>query len=219
MTTISRGRRSSAQRKGDRNEQAIIDTAERLLITQPLHEVTVEALARGAGISRSSFYFYFSSKEDVLLSLLDRLGGEMNAVITTLEHTIAEDPLASLTAAMQASAKVWHEHGPVLQASLEMATTETRIRGAWQTFMNRFVTTLAEVIDAERARGAAPNQGPTARQLASALVWAHNHAFQQSFLGDPSALTGDEITPVLVELFYRTIYAKPCTPPQPGNRH
>src|SRR5690349_3276456 len=67
-----RGRRAPRV-SGDERERAILQTAERLLEERPLREISVDDLARGAGISRPTFYFYFASKEAVLLALLDRL--------------------------------------------------------------------------------------------------------------------------------------------------
>jgi AcrR family transcriptional regulator len=209
MTTIARSRRATSQRKGDRNEQMILKTAERLLTDSPLADVTVEALARGAGISRSSFYFYFGSKEDVLLSLLDRLVGEIDAAIGALDRTIAEDPIASVRAAIESSARVWRDHGPVLHAVIEAAGSHDAVREAWHATMRRFVDAIAATIRAERARAAAPETGPSPEQLASTLVWANERLFQLSSLREASALTGDEIVPVLAEVWYRAIYARP----------
>src|SRR3954469_14977254 len=68
----ARGRRSPRP-SGDDREAAILATAERLLDDRPLSAISVDDLARGAGISRPTFYFYFRSKDAVLLSLLDRV--------------------------------------------------------------------------------------------------------------------------------------------------
>ena len=38
-----------------------------------MHEISVDDLAKGAGISRSTFYFYFPSKDAVLMTLLKRV--------------------------------------------------------------------------------------------------------------------------------------------------
>src|SRR3954467_8899803 len=73
-----RGRRP-ARPSGDDRELAILATAERLLAEKPLSAISVDDLARGAGISRPTFYFYFSSKDAVLLSLLDRVVAEADA--------------------------------------------------------------------------------------------------------------------------------------------
>ena len=64
-----RSRRTSSHRKGDANEQAILETAERLLGASAFSEISISDLAASAGISRSSFYFYFGSKDEVLMTL------------------------------------------------------------------------------------------------------------------------------------------------------
>ena len=46
---------------------AILATAEQLLAERPLADFSVDDLAKGAGISRPTFYFYFPSKNAVLL--------------------------------------------------------------------------------------------------------------------------------------------------------
>ncbi|MFY9767921.1 MAG: helix-turn-helix domain-containing protein, partial [Mycobacterium sp.] len=63
-TRSSRGRRS-ARPSGDDREQAILATAERLLEERSFAEISVDDLAKGAGLSRPTFYFYFKSKEAV----------------------------------------------------------------------------------------------------------------------------------------------------------
>lgn len=92
MTTTPRSRRTTSHRKGDATERAILDTAERLLADVPLADISVADLARGAGISRSAFYFYFGSKNDVVLALLDAsaAGGQLRIVIDAMAANVAE---------------------------------------------------------------------------------------------------------------------------------
>src|SRR5271154_3163049 len=56
-TRSSRGRRS-ARPSGDDREQAILATAERLLEERSFAEISVYDRAKGAGLSRPTFYFY-----------------------------------------------------------------------------------------------------------------------------------------------------------------
>ena len=77
MTTAStarsgRGRRSTRP-SGDEREAAILATAERLLEDKKFADISVDDLAKGAGLSRPTFYFYFPSKDAVLLALVDPL--------------------------------------------------------------------------------------------------------------------------------------------------
>ena len=210
MTTLARSRRAASHRKGDRNEQAILQTAERLLAKGPLADVTVEALARGAGISRSSFYFYFGFKEDALLSLLDRMAGEIDAAIAALDRTIAEDSIASITAAIESSAASPARPRTRAARGDRGGRLARRCARGVAFFMQRFVDAIAATIRAERARAAAPEAGPSPEQLAGTLVWANERLFQLSSLREPSALAEEEIVPVLVEVWYRAIYARPA---------
>src|SRR6478609_8834338 len=67
-----RGRRATRV-SGDERERSILETAERLLEEKPLSEISVDDLAKGAGISRPTFYFYFPSRDAVVLTIIDRL--------------------------------------------------------------------------------------------------------------------------------------------------
>src|SRR5215203_2539546 len=82
-----RGRRG-ARASGDDRERAILETAEQLLEERPLSEISVDDLAKGAGISRPTFYFYFPSKDAVVLTIIDRLvaaaAGSREEALTTL---------------------------------------------------------------------------------------------------------------------------------------
>ncbi len=211
MTTTARGRRTTSARKGDANEQAILDTAERLLRNTPLHDVSVADLASGAGISRSSFYFYFASKDEVLLALVDRITAELEVAVVAMGERIAEDPVAHLTAGIEATAQVWRDHGPVVRAMSEAAGTDEHVRDVWHGTVRRFIDVNAAMIAAERERGAAPRGGPSPGELATALVWLNERAFHVASLDPGAALSDDRIVPVLTEVWHRAIYGTPAT--------
>ena len=86
-----RGRRS-ARPSGDDREQAILATAERLLEERSLADISVDDLAKGAGISRPTFYFYFPSKEAVLLTLLEPVIVEADSELDgAVDHVLPTD--------------------------------------------------------------------------------------------------------------------------------
>ncbi|MGO8962516.1 MAG: TetR/AcrR family transcriptional regulator, partial [Mycobacterium sp.] len=88
MTTVSSGRttrgRRSARPSGDDRELAILTTAERLLEQRPLTDISVDDLAKGAGLSRPTFYFYFPSKDAVLLTLCERVIVEADSALESM---------------------------------------------------------------------------------------------------------------------------------------
>src|SRR5919198_3763716 len=86
-----RGRRAPRV-SGDDRERAILETAESLLEERSFHEISIDDLARGAGISRPTFYFYFPSKEAVLLTLIDRMVEEARSGQGDALERFSEDP-------------------------------------------------------------------------------------------------------------------------------
>src|SRR5215212_8200539 len=114
-TRPTRGRRSP-RASGDDRQRAILETAERLLAERSLGEISVDDLARGAGISRPSFYFYFPSKEAVLLTLLDRMVEEARGRMGEALERFAEDPARWLRAGITAIYDTLSDHRAVTTA-------------------------------------------------------------------------------------------------------
>jgi len=199
-----RGRRAP-RISGDERERSILLTAERLLGERPLHEVSVDDLARGAGISRPAFYFYFASKELVLLALLDRLVQEQLEVEREAPDNLADDPALAWRHVLGSSHARWSAHRGVLRAAMEARTTSTEVRGVWRQLLERFVERTALAIEAERARGAAP-PGLPARDLAICLVRMNEKVFE-SMAGDTQpAIDEDRTRDALVGVWLAAIY-------------
>jgi TetR/AcrR family transcriptional regulator, ethionamide resistance regulator len=206
VTTAPRSRRTSSHRKGDANELAILETLERLLAETPLGEISIAELAAGAGISRSSFYFYFGSKDEVLMTLVDRLTVDLERVVRAMAAGIAEDPRAGLTMGIEATAQLWRDHGPVLVATSEAGAGSPELSAVWNTTVQRFIDVNAEMIRAERRRGAAPADGPSAQDLATSLIWLNVRSLEAIASGVQPAASAAKITSVLTEIWLRAIY-------------
>lgn len=206
MTTVARSRRTTSRRKGDANEQAILETADRLLRESSFHEISVEALARGAGISRSSFYFYFGSKEDVLLALVDRMTAEPERVVSAFAEVLHDDPSASIAGGLEASATAWRTHGHVFRALVEASAISEHVRATWNLTVQRFIDLNARAIQAERDAGAAPSDGPSAVELATALVLLSERAHHAEAFGGEPAIPADRAVPVLTHIWTHAIY-------------
>src|SRR5687768_11442319 len=78
--------------------EAILDAADRLLARFGYKKMTVDDLAADAGIGKGSVYLHFSSKEDVVLSHVDRI---VDRLCLRMEQIAARDePAASRLKAM-----------------------------------------------------------------------------------------------------------------------
>ena len=200
-----RGRRAT-RASGDDRERAILETAERLLEERPLSEISVDDLAKGAGISRPTFYFYFPSKDAVVLTIIDRLvaaaAGSREQALATLAQG---DPRAGLRQGLEDLYAAFRSRRAVVLAAAELRTTNEEARRLWSEVMEAWVADVTAVIESERARGAAP-PGQPARDLAIALVQMNERVQYASFAGDSPSLADDRVLDVLVDIWLRAIY-------------
>jgi TetR/AcrR family transcriptional regulator, ethionamide resistance regulator len=207
----ARGRRP-ARPSGDDRELAILATAERLLGERPLSAVSVDDLARGAGISRPTFYFYFRSKDAVLLSLLDRVITEADAASADAYAATTGDRRENWRNGIKAYADTFRRHRGVALALAQARATNPEVQQLWARVFEQWVRNCTTVIEAERARGAAP-PGPAARDLAIALNSMNERTLHSTFSGNGPAIDADHVVDVLLDIWLTAIYHTP-TPPR-----
>ncbi len=200
----SRGRRTP-KTTGDDRERAILATFERLLEERPLHEISVDDLARGAGISRPTFYFYFASKEAVLLSLFERMIEDARAVRGDALERLTQDPEAGVRQGITAFYETFRSHRAVTVAGADARATSAEVRELWSRIMEQFVDETTAAIEAERARGAAPD-GVPARDLATTLLWMNERVLHTTFAGHEPAVAEDGVVDILVSVWLKAIY-------------
>ncbi|QEN90750.1 TetR/AcrR family transcriptional regulator [Labrys sp. KNU-23] len=83
------------ERKRHETSGRIVEEGLKLFVKHGYEGTTLEAIARAAGISRRTFFYYFKSKEDVLLAAHD--GGFREALgPAMLEESPEQRPLAAV---------------------------------------------------------------------------------------------------------------------------
>jgi AcrR family transcriptional regulator len=192
-------------RKGDLKEQAILETAVRLLEERSFEEIGVDELARGAGISRPTFYFYFESKQAVLRILVEQLtekAFEDSDWLTGAD----QPPEKAIRAGIEQGVKLWRDHGAVLRAGFDTWGTVPELRPYWQAIVAKFVEAVAEQIKSERRAGHAPDGPPSANALATALIRMSERCYYTASLDVEPALSDRELVTTLTTVYLRTIY-------------
>jgi AcrR family transcriptional regulator len=193
-------------RKGDLKENAILECAERLLAEKPLSDIAIDQLARAAGISRPAFYFYFESKDAVLQALVERLAEAAYAASEHWHEDTGGAPEESIREAIAATARLWQEHGPVLRAAVQTWETAPEAHRFWEEIVSRFVEASAGRIRRERRAGNAPDVGPSAKSLATALVWMNERCFYTASLGVEPTLGERDLVATLTAVWMRAVY-------------
>lgn len=203
-STRSRSRRSTRP-SGDDRERAILTTAERLLEQRPLAEISVDDLAKGAGISRPTFYFYFKSKDAVLLSLLEPLIAAADSEFVGAVQRLPSDPRRIWRNGIKAFFIAFSSHRAIARAGTEALATSPEFKAMWNGFMGRWIEQTAAMITAERDRGAAPHTIPVL-DLATSLNQMNERTMMASLVAEEPSIAHDRVVDTLTHIWVSSIY-------------
>lgn len=200
-------RRRSSRPSGDDREQAILATAERLLHERSYADISVDDLAKGAGLSRPTFYFYFKSKEAVLLSLLEPLIARADSEFDGATQRLPEDPRRVWRSGIKAFFTEFRTHPAVARAGREALASSAEVQAMWSGYMQKWIDSTAAMITAERERGAAPRTIPAA-DLAASLNQMNERAMMATLSAEEPSVGEDELVDTLTHIWVTSIYGE-----------
>ena len=96
----------------------ILDAAQRVAARDGAGHVTLDAVAREAGVSKGGVLYHFPGKDALIAGMLERLIGEFNAEIARLRAEAADGPNPSLRAMIGACSRMCDVGRPVAMAIL-----------------------------------------------------------------------------------------------------
>lgn len=186
-----------------------------LLETVPLAQLSVARIIAAAGVSRTSFYEHFNSKEDVVVKLVRSISAELADEIEPMferdsaQGTGAGDPEESFREGLSRMLRACARHAPLVLAASEEWPAVPELQRLWFRMHGALTQRLAELIAAERADGRAPD-GADPEALAACLVWTAERSLHVAMTGEIPALAGYEaLIEPLVQLYVGSIYRRP----------
>lgn len=206
MTASPHGRRSSRV-SGDERQRAVVAAFADLLRTRSLADIAIDEIAAGASLSRSAFYFYFPSKQAVLLELLDRLTADVDDGLAAVGAP-GDDPEAWWRAWVGVFVTVLGRHRAVTATLAEARATVPEVREEWARRTTRWVELVAATIVAERRRGRA-REIVDPRATSIALHAMTERVLMAAFGEERPALAAEEALDVLTDVWCTTIYGVP----------
>ncbi|WP_042426642.1 TetR/AcrR family transcriptional regulator [Streptacidiphilus anmyonensis] len=203
-------RRPRATATAVRRDTLILDALERLLASTPLSELDVEQIAAEAGITRTRFYAYYSSKHDALAALLRRLIAVRTEVYEQpgswfIDRAPDVRPREALRETIEAVTRRWWAHRFVLREACDLWTVAPQVREVWLDAIDIATTRIETAIQRERDRGIAP-PGLDARTTAQALAWQAERLNFRAWAQLPQSLSQSELCEVCLTAFMRMIY-------------
>lgn len=186
----------------------LLAALEDLLTERPLSEVGIADITQAAGVTRSGFYFYFSSKGAAVAALLEDFRRAMEQAGAAWYEGDGSRPRDRVERTVHASADLWRAHAHLLVAMLDASLADAEAREIWSEWTAGFVERISARISADHAAGLVRTDAdPTALAtiLMGATLHAMEHDVRQVTLGqEPS----EAITHALIELWHRTLYAR-----------
>ncbi len=161
-----RTRRSPAQARAE-----ILHAAETALQELEWNALTVEVLMERTGMTRSAFYHYFKSLDDITVALFERVEVEISgAVDDWLEGDESpEDPRAATVTHLVRMYEVWSEHAPLMRALEQAAGRSGDAYQAWRgRVVDGYIAKTTRFLEKQIREGRCDAPDPEA--LASALI-------------------------------------------------
>jgi TetR/AcrR family transcriptional regulator, ethionamide resistance regulator len=183
-------------------EREIVEAAEALLRERPFRELTVDEVMRRTELSRPSFYVYFRDRHELVLRVVERLGGELGAMSDRWLKGTGEGPVLAREAT-EGVVGVFAEHGAVLRALADAAVDDPRVEVAYGRLVQGFVDATAQHIEEEVAAGRILPLD--AGETAKALVWMMERYLQLS-LGRPPLTPPEKVAETLATIWSRVLY-------------
>ena len=205
-TRAPRGRRATRP-SGDDREAAILATARRLLETKKFADISVDDLAKGAGISRPTFYFYFPSKEAVVLSLLDPLIKRADTGFDSALEAMPADPKRAIRRGIEIFFSSFGSDPATARAGTEALNSGPQFRALWSGLMQKWIALTAALITAERQRGGAPETIP-AMDLATSLNLMNERTMMAALSAEQPAVDYDKVVDTLAHIWLTSIYGE-----------
>ena len=162
---------------------------------------------RRTGLSRPSFYVYFRDRHDLVLKVVEHIGGELFSMSERWYDGTGDGP-AMVREAIDGVVGVFAAHGPVLRALSDAAADDQRVEAAYLALLQRFVDATARHIEEEVAAGRVLPLDPV--PTATALTWMMERYLQLQ-LGRAADPPVESVTDTLTTIWSRVLYGSPMS--------
>ncbi|MFL5908484.1 MAG: TetR/AcrR family transcriptional regulator [Solirubrobacterales bacterium] len=149
--------------------QRIISSALKQADKGSFSELTIDAIARSAGVSRPAFYTHFSDKEELLLVAVGEVSQQLYEMADRWWHGIGP-PAQRVRQAIEGVVSVYAGEARLLRIAAEVATYDYDVRALWLDIAGRFIEATADHIRSEQQAGLIPRTLDP-RSTAEALFW------------------------------------------------
>jgi AcrR family transcriptional regulator len=189
-------------------EEALVGAMERLVAGgRSFTAVSVDELAREAGIARSTFYLHFRDKGELVQSLMQRLMGEVLQAAAVWLARPVEATSEDLRAALAGMVAAYQQHRAVMHAMVETAAYDAEVSRMFHEKMDFMIGQTRLAI--RRVQQAGRAQPGVTADVADVLVWALERNCHR-LPADSKPAQVAKVVDALVHVVWRSIYLDPA---------
>ncbi|WP_423299376.1 TetR family transcriptional regulator [Glutamicibacter nicotianae] len=111
-----------------------------------VESVTVQQAAQAIGISRATFFRYFSSKEDAVVTALRSTTGHFSDVATSMSSQPGESLLELLRRSFESAVEFAEKDPATMISRIELIRSTPALRASWQESLREQQVTLAQAL-------------------------------------------------------------------------
>lgn len=177
LTLTARRNPNRPQHRGELRRSRLLAALADQLEVQSLADVSVASVADQAGLGRSAFYFYFSSKNEAVTHLLSNVFDEQ---IATAREVLGRDgnPRDNLSRVLYLTAESWTSQRRKFLAMLDARDADAETRDIWNAWLRRYENFVAAYIDEHRHHGTAASA-----DLAHSLISLNERVLERHLRG------------------------------------
>jgi TetR/AcrR family transcriptional regulator, ethionamide resistance regulator len=149
--------------------QRIINSSLKQAEKGSFRDLTVDDIARSAGVSRPAFYTHFSDKEEVLLVAVEEVSRELYEMADRWWHGVGP-PAERVRRAIEGVVSVYAGEAGLLSIASEVSTYDDEVRALWLDIAERFIEATAAHVRSEQEVGLIPRTLDP-RSTAESLFW------------------------------------------------
>lgn len=185
MPSANRRRHRPNPTRGDLREQQLLAAARRHIDEGRFDSVSIAELAAAAQVTRPTFYFYFESKQDLLIRLLQEALDEIAQRLVTELSAEQGTPASLLQRAISQTVDAWWTHRDIMREALALAPSVPTLADA----IDRAIAPANErSVELLLTYGTVPEAASReqAAQLVSVLVAMNERAIDQAIRTAPN---------------------------------
>lgn len=166
-------------------------------------ELSVEQLAKRAGIARSTFYVYFHDKSDLVARLAEEMISQLAEAANVWWRLGVDARYEDVRESTRQVVQTYARHAPLFTALAEVSAYDERLRDLQRLTMSRYARPMSELIERGKDDGIA-RQVHTSETVV-ALTWMVERACYQLARG-ATAERLERLSESLTRIVWHSLY-------------